>query len=601
MRTLPLALVILSVVPAQDLAIARAAARIDTAIPWITDGFFPTDPGRPVATLPKADRAALLEQALQHAMAEEKLVLWYIPRIEGGHMVRPEYLDAYVRIVWFTDPFLAKLVRTRFVPLRMAVDGPIAKRMGITKLDWVEPAIVILDQNGKMVRRLDRIRTFHRDFFHRFLASTLGEKPEPAPAPTEGARRYDQALQRILKGQTEAGEAELRAVTERFAGDENEWPWAATAAASLLKGRDTTYVGPAFHGFDDPTPLPEAAFAESRPNTAWPRPPAELEHVVKRGVAWILRHQGENGGFEDSRYAYCDSPRILPNVWVAITAIALAGLHDWREVDPKAIDAAIARGEEYLFNAENDAPGRNEKCYADSFRLVYLTRLLARLPSGSDRAAGYRARLKEVAGALVDQQSEAGWLAHEYPNPFATAAGMVALHEARSSGTAVPGAFFERGAKALRSTRGEAGAFAYSGNRPATGSDSAFRNSMGRMPVCEQALLCASEGQADTAALEAALDNFWKWLPRLERIRVCDYHSDGELGGFFFWHALFLTSESIKALPPGKRAAHHEKMLEHVMSIGEIDGSFVDSHELGKSYGTGMALMVLRNSAKLPE
>jgi hypothetical protein len=82
---------------------------------------------------------------------------------------------------------------------------------------------------------------------------------------------------------------------------------------------------------------------------------------------------------------------------------------------------------------------------------------------------------------------------------------------------------------------------------------------------------------------------------------VCDFHSDGELGGFFFWHALFLTSESIKALPPGKREAHHQKMLEHVMTIGEVDGSFVDSHELGKSYGTGMALMVLRNSSKRPE
>jgi hypothetical protein len=27
-----------------------------------------------------------------------------------------------------------------------------------------------------------------------------------------------------------------------------------------------------------------------------------------------------------------------------------------------------------------------------------------------------------------------------------------------------------------------------------------------------------------------------------------------------------------------------------------MDGSFVDSHEIGKSYGSGMALMVLRNA-----
>ena len=48
-----------------------------------------------------------------------------------------------------------------------------------------------------------------------------------------------------------------------------------------------------------------------------------------------------------------------------------------------------------------------------------------------------------------------------------------------------------------------------------------------------------------------------------------------------------------KALPPDKRTAHDRKLVEHVMSIGEIDGSFLDSHELGKSYGTAMALLIL--------
>jgi hypothetical protein len=120
---------------------------------------------------------------------------------------------------------------------------------------------------------------------------------------------------------------------------------------------------------------------------------------------------------------------------------------------------------------------------------------------------------------------------------------------------------------------------------------------MARMPLCERAILFATE-QQDTAALEAALDNFWKYLPRLERIRTCDFHTDGELGGFFFWHGLNFTSEAIKALPAEKREPHMKKLVEHVLSIGEIDGSFLDSHEMGKSYGSGMALMVLRNAVE---
>jgi hypothetical protein len=34
-------------------------------------------------------------------------------------------------------------------------------------------------------------------------------------------------------------------------------------------------------------------------------------------------------------------------------------------------------------------------------------------------------------------------------------------------------------------------------------------------------------------------------------------------------------------------------MLERVLRYPELDGSFVDSHEQGKSYGTAMALLVL--------
>ena len=91
-----------------------------------------------------------------------------------------------------------------------------------------------------------------------------------------------------------------------------------------------------------------------------------------------------------------------------------------------------------------------------------------------------------------------------------------------------------------------------------------------------------------------ALENFWKYLPRLERISKCDFHTDGELGGFFFWHAVFHTTEAINGAPENSQAGHRKAMLDHVLKIGEFDGSFLDSHEFGKSYGTAMALMTLK-------
>jgi hypothetical protein len=717
----------------QDLAIARAAARIDTAIPWMTDGFQPADPGAPVPKLPKTgvDRLDLLDQALERATREKKLVFWYVPRIEGGHMVRPEFLDTYMRAVAFTDGWLTALVNARFVPLRMAVDGPVAKRTGITKLDWVEPAIVILDGHGRILHRLDRIRTFDATFLRGVLTKALDDGPgvppetlalveraienpgrhaeaaataalaagfdsgaeriarelvsrgaadpaepgaasplgAPACTPPERGREYGHLLEaivcrlrgdadglekalaanrtgshpdaglngafatesallhlhrgdlaraeaafefasallhprrseamyllaitQVLRGKSAEAEQTFREVVAEFGPDD---PHAARAAVNLLRGRDTTPVGPAFHGFEDPVWPRRVGMAESRTTTARPRPAQDAHGAARDAVAFLLRRQGENGGFEDSRYAYCDSPRILPNVWVAITAVALAGLDDWRELDPEAIDAAIARGEHYLFDEASLARGRNEECYADAFRLVYLTRRLPRLPAGSDAAARARRLMNEVAKRLPDQQNGKGFFAHEYPNPFATAAVLLGLKAAEDAGAAVPGSVLEKGVRAIASTRGEAGTFAYGGRKPGAEPEAAFRNAMARMPACERALMLSGAGR-DTGALEAALDNFWRWLPRFERIRTCDFHSDGELGGFFFWHGVFLTSEAIKALPADKRGAHERRMLEHVTSIGEVDGSFVDSHEVGKSYGTGMALMVLRNSA----
>jgi tetratricopeptide (TPR) repeat protein len=700
----------------QELSVARAAANVDAEIPWITDHFMPGDPGGPVPQLPKAavDRAGLLDEALKRAGDEKKLVLWYIPRIEGIQMYRPALLDDYMRVVAFTNPWITRLVTSRFVPLRMAVPKSLFERTGIKNVDWVEPAIAILDKDGKVLHRIDRIRTFNADFFRHTLLDVLRRNADKAPLPEavkaavdaaverpdsafeasraafaagddEGARRIAKAViergandrlkahgqfllavvERLARNATAAGEA--LAAAEKLAGDDAEIkglivterglialatgdvdaaksafadasgmsdnprrseamyllgiahtlsrgfrkaeaafrtlvatapdsPYAAQAAANLLVSRDTTPLGPAVHAFEDPLWPPAEVFASPRANTAIERTPEAVDDAVKRAIAFLLRRQHDNGGFQDSRYAYWSTPRILPNTWVAITAVVLAGLNDWRDVDPEAIDKAVERGEKYLFNPKFMAPGQNEECYADAFKLFYLKRRLARLAPDSKDATKAREHLNETAKGLVGQQSETGFFAHEYPNPFTTAAVLVSLKQAQDHGAAVPASVFELGAKGLKSVRGNRGSFAYGEGRPsAKDNDESLKNAMARMPICERALLLAAETQ-DTAALEAALDHFWNLFPRFERVRTCDFHTDGELAGFFFWHGVFFTSEAIKALPPEKRAVHQKRLVEQVMKIGEMDGSFVDSHEIGKSYGSGMALMVLRNA-----
>src|SRR5262245_51975701 len=177
--------VCLALTPAQELSIARAAAQIDTAIPWITDGFAALDPGHPLPILPKTavDRGKLLDDALARAAAEKKLVFWYIPRIEGVQMYRPAMLDDYMRVVAFTNDMLTNLINSRFVPLRMACSRSLFERTGIKNVDWIEPAIAILDHEGRILHHVDRIRTFNVDFFRATLLSVLAKNQNLAPVP----------------------------------------------------------------------------------------------------------------------------------------------------------------------------------------------------------------------------------------------------------------------------------------------------------------------------------------------------------------------------------------------------------------------------------
>jgi hypothetical protein len=63
-----------------------------------------------------------------------------------------------------------------------------------------------------------------------------------------------------------------------------------------------------------------------------------------------------------------------------------------------------------------------------------------------------------------------------------------------------------------------------------------------------------------------------------------------------FFHALYHTSEAVALLPAAGRPDHHERRIGKILSYAEIDGTWLDSHELGRSYGTAMALLVIANA-----
>ena len=65
-------------------------------------------------------------------------------------------------------------------------------------------------------------------------------------------------------------------------------------------------------------------------------------------------------------------------------------------------------------------------------------------------------------------------------------------------------------------------------------------------------------------------------------------------GGFFFWFDKLSRSEALMALEDQpKRATLRDRQRQLILDLPEFDGAFVDSHELGRGYGTAMALLCL--------
>ena len=110
------------------------------------------------------------------------------------------------------------------------------------------------------------------------------------------------------------------------------------------------------------------------------------------------------------------------------------------------------------------------------------------------------------------------------------------------------------------------------------------------MPLCELALLLS--GRSTPARVATALESSFEHHGLLEHVRKYDDHADKHgNGGFFFWydqHGRALAASEID----NREALAKQK--EIILAIQEIDGCWVDSHELGRVYGTAMALLTLK-------
>ncbi|MAG55127.1 MAG: hypothetical protein CMJ83_02440 [Planctomycetes bacterium] len=415
-----------------------------------------------------------------------------------------------------------------------------------------------------------------------------------------GTRRaeagYLLALIRLHAGDETGALRRFHEIIQRHPKD----PFARRARVNLLLGVDDARpLGAAFFGHERLQWLPSASpVGGALPaDTTWPGKLPTVSELVKRGVRHLLAQQRADGGWNDARYAYCPDKRITPNVWVAVSALALQALQRHRARVPElaeAIDDALARGDRYLMDASRINRGHNEDVYADAYRLLYLAHRHDAQGIESKRRATRRS-MRSIVGDAAERQREAGFWAHEYSNAFCTAVMVQGLLAAKDRGVPIDQKVLDQAASAITAARREDGSFSYGGTAGSRrGGAKNLQNASTRTALCEAALHAL--GKSSPERVRASFANFWKHYDRIEGVRRTDFHSDGQIAGFMFFHTLYHTSEAVDHLDPALQAETHARLVERVRHYPEIDGLFMDSHEMGKSYGTAMALLVIANA-----
>lgn len=558
---MPILAAVLALLAAQqktpDADFKGPAAKCGSEIPWIES----------------------ITDAQKASKASGKPIAWWVTRIVDSPMDRKVVLEKYMLSGPFMMPGVIELMDKEFVPLRLPGNPAIHKEFGLKVGDFIEPGFVFLDSELKVIHRVDRFTTMNEEWLVHLLRGVLKKagrgveetkvelsagrkaiaegKPDPSLfqiVPGDEARWY-QGVAFWLNNQTADAIAEWKKIKS------GRWAW--KAAAELARD------GPFVRGFEIYESLPPAAFKDELPASTT-LPCAKPE--IARAVRFLLQHQLNGGYWDDSQYNF-GGDGSLPNVYMADTALAALALRAWG--DPEQIRTAIIRAEAYMKNEEHiAADDTQEITWGHAYRLLYFAK------------TGDKAMMARIVRKLADLQKPTGIWQHEYDNPFVTATILHVLDEARQAGADVPAAVTKRAAAALLSTRDGKGVFSYEypgrGDRPEGGS--------GRMPFLEYAL--SISGQAKPGGIAAALQVSLKYQPLLERIRKYDDHADAyHNGGFFFWYDQYGRAVAAKSVSSAEALA---KQREIVLEIPEIDGCWVDSHELGRVYGTAMALLTLK-------
>jgi hypothetical protein len=342
----------------------------------------------------------------------------------------------------------------------------------------------------------------------------------------------------------------------------------------------------------------------------------EARAAIRKGVEFLIKDQNKDGSWGGPRNKTMTDSFANPethHAWtVATTGLVCAALIDLSD-SPEAL-AACDRGLDYVCdnsNLKRPADWDNDNVWGQIYGLQGTARVLAH---PRYKAAPWNDKLKKAAATFLEglrkfRSPRGGWGYYsdpgsawrpEWATSFTTAAGLIALCDAKDVGLAVDQDLIDKATMAVEQCRLPDGAYTYSVDAIPDPSHmesiNTTKGSLGRIQVCNYALLRAGR-KVTKETLKKGLDDFFLHHKFLDvgRMKPIPHEAYYQIAGSFYFFGHYYASRVLTTLPPAERAAYIGDMRRHILKTIEGDGSMWDFYISSntRAYGTTFGILTL--------
>lgn len=337
-----------------------------------------------------------------------------------------------------------------------------------------------------------------------------------------------------------------------------------------------------------------------------------IDRAIEEGVAFLVRSQRPDGTWGSGRETtgfdvLASVPGSHDAFRVATTALCVMALREAGE------RVASRKGLEYLVSYDGLRRANAMELYnvwGHTYALQALSRAYA-----EDRDERYRRAAEQHLRCLQKFETVAGgWNYYDFeigaqtpamePTSFGTAAGLVALYEAKNAGLQVPEPMVRRALNRLKEARNPDGSFLY-------GTDYRYfphflanrdKGSLSRTQAGHYALWIWNVPGIGEKEARDGLEMMFRHHKFLDIGRKRQYPHEAWYynSGYYYYFGHYYAAKLIERLPD--KGDLRERLRTHVLPYQEADGSWWDykMYDYHKPYGTAFAIMTLLRCRERP-